>query len=547
MRKSLAIIVAAMLLVISFSLTAITEKPNTAAATETGLSNSGNQIETSPEQAATNVVPEKSGVVLGDEMLMNKYHHLIVGKKVGLITNQTGVNSRGQSMIDVLAGDSSTRLAALFGPEHGIDGKAPAGSYVESYKHPTLGIPVYSLYGPTRMPTEAMLKDLDLLIFDIQDIGARSYTYISTLNYSMVAAQKYNKPIVVLDRPNPLGGRVVEGPVLEDRFKSFVGIDNLPMAHGMTVGELARFFNRSIKAFLTVVPMEGYTRDMVFQDTRLPWAQTSPNIPDLNSAFGYMATGLGEGTGIFQADKFKWIGGKGIDAQRFANLLNQEQFPGITFIPEIRGEAGGVRLQIVDPHLFNPAKAGIYALAYAHSLTNFKVPKSGQTIVMFDKIMGTDKIGQYLEQGLSPRQIEANYAPGLNQFKKDRQQYLIYGSEPYRDRISVFVDGVEVNFDTEPYIDSHNRLMVPLRAIAEALRAQVDWNPQTRVVTVTKPGKKVVFTINKTLAVVNGASKRMDTVPVIKNGRTLVPVRYIGEYLGATVNWNAASRTVTIN
>ncbi|MDD4333984.1 MAG: DUF1343 domain-containing protein [Desulfotomaculaceae bacterium] len=363
---------------------------------------------------------------LGNELLMSKYHYLVEGKRVGLVTNQSGVNSRGESIIDLLAGDKSVRLTALYGPEHGIDGAAKAGEYVESYVHPALGIPVYSLYGSTRMPTADMLGNIDVLVFDIQDIGSRTYTYMSTLNYCMAAAKKYGKPVLVLDRPNPVGGLIVEGPVLEDPYITFVGVDNLPMAHGMTAGELAQYFNRKIGAELKVIPMEGYSRKMIYQDTGLSWVQTSPNIPDLDSVFGYMATGLGEGTGIAQADKFKWIGGKGIDAQRFAGLLNNTGLPGVTFVPEIRGEAGGVRLKIQDYHSFNPAKTGIYALAYAHSLNNFTVPKSGKTMVMFDKIMGSDKIGRYLEQGLTPQQIEANYTPALNKFKAEREKYLIY-------------------------------------------------------------------------------------------------------------------------
>ncbi len=373
-------------------------------------------------------------VKLGNEMLLGSYRYLIEGKKVGLITNQTGVDSTGKSLIDILAVDDSVNLVALYGPEHGIDGVVRAGGYVASYVHPTLDIPVYSLYGQTRMPTAEMLQDVDVLLFDIQDIGSRTYTYMSTLNYCMLAAKASNIPIVVLDRPNPLGAETVEGAVMEDRFITFVGVDNLPMAHGMTAGELARFFNRKIGANLEVVPMEGYTRQMIFQDTGLTWVRTSPNIQELDSAFGYMATGLGEGTGIFQADKFRWIGGSGIDSGKFANLLNSAGLPGVTFIAEARGSAGGVRLQITDYRTFNPARAGIYALAYAKSLNNFKVPKSGQTqqsIVMFDKIMGTDKIGQWLEQGLSPQQIEANYTPGLNQFKAERKNYLFYGSVPY--------------------------------------------------------------------------------------------------------------------
>ena len=370
-------------------------------------------------------------VKLGNEALMEKYYHLIDGKKVGLVTNQTGVDSKGISFIDILAATEGTKLVALYGPEHGIDGTARAGAWVESYMHPRFGIPVYSLYGSTRIPTQAMLQGIDVLLFDIQDIGARMYTYMSTLQYCLLAAEKYNKPLIVLDRPNPLGGVIVEGPVLEDPFKSFMGVDNLPMAHGMTAGELARFFNRHIGATLTVIPMEGYHRAMAFHDTGLHFVQTSPNIPDLASVYGYMATGLGEGTGVFQADNFRWIGGKGLDAVRFAELLNGAGLPGVFFIPEARGTAGGVYLEIRDPYCFNPAKSGIYALAYAFILGDFQVPKStSKNVVMFDKIMGTDKIGRYLEEGLTPQKIEARYAPALERFKQEREYYLFpqYGS-----------------------------------------------------------------------------------------------------------------------
>ncbi|WP_047151263.1 DUF1343 domain-containing protein [Aneurinibacillus tyrosinisolvens] len=367
-------------------------------------------------------------IKLGDDLLLSNYSSFINGKRVGLITNQTGVNSQGQSTINVLASYRNASLTALYSPEHGLDGKAKAGAYVESYRHKTLGIPVYSLYGKTRTPSESMLRNVDVLVFDMQDIGARSYTYMSTLNYCMTAAKKYNKQIVVLDRPNPLGGTIVEGPVLEDKYKTFVGVDNLPMTHGMTAAELAQFFNRKIGADLKIVPMEGYTRSTIFKDTGLKWVQSSPLMPNLDSVFGYSATGLGEGTGIFQADAFKWVGGKGIDSVKYAVLLNRSGLQGVQFIPEKRGSAGGVRLKITNPYTFNPARTGIYTLAYAHSLNKFKVPKSGREIVMFDKIMGTNKIGQYLEQGLIPKQIEAKYAAQLALFKKEREKYLLYGN-----------------------------------------------------------------------------------------------------------------------
>lgn len=491
-------------------------------------------------------------IKLGNEVLMSKYHHLIEGKRVGLVTNQSGVNSKGVSTIDVLASDPTVQLVALYGPEHGIDGKAKAGAYVPSYTHPELGIPVYSLYGQTRMPTAEMLKNIDVLLFDIQDIGSRTYTYMSTLNYCMKAAQKYGKPIIVLDRPNPVGGVIVEGPVLEEGYETFVGVDNLPMAHGMTAGELARFFNRKIGADLTVIPMEGWTREMIYQDTGLPWIATSPNIPDIESVFGYMATGLGEGTGIFQSDKFKWIGGKGIDAHQFARLLNGSGLPGVTFVPEYKGDAGGVRLNITDYHKFNPAKTGFYALAYARSLNNFKVPKSGDTMVMFDKIMGTNKVGQWLEQNLTPQQIVEKYTPALNRFKEERKKYLIYGykTQPApgeSEDIVVMVGDKKVEFDSAPFIDQNNRLMVPFRAIAEAMGAMVEWNPETKEIYISGRGKSLLFTLNSRIAVVDGVSKTMDTTPVIKNSRTMVPARYVGEFMDAQVHWDPDSRVVRIN
>lgn len=363
---------------------------------------------------------------LGDELLFTKHKELIDGKKIGLVTNQTGVNRAGDSIITLLSNYNPANLIALYGPEHGIDGKAKAGDYVESYIDPNLNIPVYSLYGDTRMPTKDMLTNIDVLIFDIQDIGSRSYTYMSTLNYCMVAAAKYNIPIVVLDRPNPLGGQIVDGPVLEDKYMTFVGVDNLPICHGMTAGELANFFNRKIGADLTVVPMEGYSRDMIFQDTKLKWTQSSPYIPDIDSVFGYSATGLGEETSVRQDDCFKWVGGIGINSDSYAKLLNDANLPGVKFIAENKGSSGGVKLQITDYHKFNPAKTSIYTLAYGHSLNNFKVPKSDKTIVMFDKLMGTDKIGMYLELGYTPQQIEDTYKADLEEFKKEREKYLIY-------------------------------------------------------------------------------------------------------------------------
>lgn len=360
-------------------------------------------------------------VKLGDDLITNKYKHLISGKRIGIITNQTGVNSSGQGIIDVIKNFREAKLTALYAPEHGIDGKAPAGQYVKSYTHKELNIPVYSLYGSTRVPTADMLSNIDVLLFDIQDVGLRYYTYISTLNNCMTAAAKYGKTVIVLDRPNPIGNKV-EGPVLEDAFKSFVGIDNLPVCHGMTVGELANFFNRKIGVNLCVVPMEGYNRNMIFQDTGLKWIPTSPRIQDLDSLFQYGATGIGEGTEVVEKENFKWVGGPNIDSNKFAAMLNAAGLPGVAFTAEDKEGLGGVRLKVTDCYSFNPTKTGIYILSYAYSLSKFKFPDEQ----MFNKIMGTNKMGEYIKSGLAPEQIIERYGQQLEQFKQERKKYLIY-------------------------------------------------------------------------------------------------------------------------
>ena len=416
-------------------------------------------------------------IKLGNELLIPKHHELIDGKRVGIITNQTGVDSLGKHIVDVLAEYPDATLTAIFVPEHGLDGMAKAGEYVESCMHPSLYIPVFSLYGKTRMPSADMMQTVDVLLYDIQDIGARSNTYISTLNYSMIAAQKYGKELIVLDRPNPLGGEIVDGPVLEEGFQTFVGVDRLPMAHGMTIGELAQFFNRNIYAKLTVVPMEGYKRSTLFEDTGLVWTPSSTDIPDLQSLKGYLATGLGEGTGIVQRDKFKWIGGKGIDSVQYARLLNETKLPGVQFIPEVEADHGGVRLNITNPHAFNPAKTGIYALAIANQLGSFEIPKSTYDLVMFDKMMGTSKIGDDLRQKLSPQEIEKKYQAELNRFKEERKSYLIYGQE----NVVSFEPQVK-KVSIQGGLSMGVKRYVPVRPVVEAIGFTVGWDEATKKV-----------------------------------------------------------------
>ncbi|RKD21031.1 hypothetical protein BEP19_15230 [Ammoniphilus oxalaticus] len=456
-----------------------------------------------------------SKLQLGDDLLIPKYHHLIDGKRVGVITNQTGVNSQGVHIIDELKRYPEAALTAIFVPEHGLDGKAKAGEYVQSYTHPELGIPVFSLYGKTRKPSKEMLDTVDVLVYDIQDIGARTYTYISTLNYCMIAAQQHGKKVIVLDRPNPLGAEIVDGPVLEEGYQTFVGVDLLPMAHGMTVGELAQFFNRNIHADLTIVPMEGYERGMLFEETGLRWIASSPNIPDLTSLKGYMATGLGEGTGIVQRDQFKWIGGKGIDSVQYAQKMNGLLLPGIEFIAETHGSYGGVRLQITNRKLFNPAKTGIYALAVANQLGSFEIPQSGNQLVMFDKIMGTRLIGDSLRLKLAPQEIEQKYAESLNQFKKQREEYLIYGNgkqaspvlQPQLKKISM-QGGLVYN----------GKYFAPLRPVIEALGYTVGWEETTKTVMVKAEGREIPLQ--------PGSDPTQDDA-FIKDGITYIPTDMI--------------------
>ena len=229
---------------------------------------------------------------------VDDYLYLFKDKRVGLITNQTGVNSQLESTIDVLR--QKANMVALFSPEHGIRGAAAAGDKVASGVDGKTGIPVHSLYGATRKPTAEMLADIDVLCFDIQDVGARFYTYISTMAYAMESCREQNKLFVVFDRPNPIGGEAVEGPVLKQGLQSFIGLYPIPIRHGMTVGELARLFNEefNINTDLAVVKMSGWQRRMYWEDTGLTWIMTSPNIPTPDTALVYPGTGLLGGTNI---------------------------------------------------------------------------------------------------------------------------------------------------------------------------------------------------------------------------------------------------------
>lgn len=381
-------------------------------------------------------------VKVGAELLFTEnYVKLIKGKRIGLITNHTAVNSKMISTIDLLKKNAPKygfTLAALFAPEHGITGSAHASEMVKDEKDPD-GIPIYSLHGNTRRPNDKMLAQVDVLLFDIQDIGSRSYTYSTTLFYAMEEAAKRNIPVVVLDRPNPINGLVIDGPMLEEKWRSMVGYVNVPYCHGMTIGELARYFNAENKVGckLEVVPMKGWQRNMTFQDTGLPWIPTSPYIPEATTTFFYPITGiLGElkvvNTGIGYTLPFKLVGAPWIDAKLFAQGLNSQKFPGVYFEPIFyrpfygrfaHEDCEGVLIVITDPIAYKPVSTQYLLIGMLKSLypAKFKeaLASSSDRKSMFCKVNGTDKIYQIISE-------EKNIVWKLRSFhEKEREEFAI--------------------------------------------------------------------------------------------------------------------------
>lgn len=308
--------------------------------------------------------PVKVGI---DRLFEPQYSGLVKNKRVGLITNHTGVDSQLSSNIKILK--SHAHLVAIFCPEHGIDGAARADEKIEHSKDRD-GIHIYSLHGETRRPTVEMLKDVDILLYDIQEIGCRSYTYISTLFYAMEEATKKGIPVVVLDRPNPMGGLVIDGPMLQEKWRSFMGYINVPYCHGMTVAELARYFNTEYKigCKLHIVPMEGWQRRMTFKETGLAWIPTSPYIPESDTPFFYASTGILGALGVVNIGigytlPFKVIGAPWIDGYHLAEKLNEQKLPGVKFVPFYyqpfygkfaKEQCEGVKIIITSPHIYRP-------------------------------------------------------------------------------------------------------------------------------------------------------------------------------------------------
>lgn|SRR3989338_2386530 len=389
-----------------------------------------------------------SRVEVGLERIAEKeFCSLFQGKKIGLITNHTAITGRFETIFDVFGSPKlGCQVTAVFAPEHGIDGLFYADHHVKDEKKQTFQI--YSLYGKTRRPTGEMLDSVNLLVFDIQDIGCRSYTYATTLFYCMEAAQERKIPIVVLDRPNPLGGNLVDGFFVEEKLRAFNSYLNVPFCHGMTIGELARYFNAEYKvgAALTVIPMRGWNRSMTFVETGLPWVPTSPNVPERDTPFYYAATAaFGElsfvNIGVGYTLPFKVVGAPWIDSAQYRKVLQEQHLPGVTFA-EIhfcpffglfKGEkCHGVQIHITDPAVFKPIETQCFLFGILKSLYPDRVleglKKAGaQKIRLFSQAVGTEHMIELIQTEKHVAWKLCKYQQGEREaFKERRRRYLIY-------------------------------------------------------------------------------------------------------------------------
>lgn len=366
------------------------------------------------------------------------------GKRIGLITNQTGVNSKLQTTIELFK--TELNLAAIFSPEHGWNGLAYAGEKVKSDKEKD--IPVHSLHGSTRRPTAEMLKGIDVLVYDIQEIGARSYTYATTLYYMMEAAAENKIPLIILDRPNPMSGLLVDGPMLQKKWRSFLGYIDVPYCHGMTIGELARYFNEEygIHCDLSVIKMRGWGRWMSFEDTGLFWIPTSPHIPEADTPLFYASTGiLGElgivNIGVGYTQPFKLVGAPWINAEKFADALNDQKLPGVKFIPYyfrpfygiFSGEnCQGIKIIITERAKYRPLSVQYLIIGMLKSLYPSKMESLLKAVASgkkeaFCQVNGNEEMLAWLlnDKYIAWKMIEYD-AEGREEFLKKRIKYLLY-------------------------------------------------------------------------------------------------------------------------
>lgn len=388
--------------------------------------------------------PTKTGL----EVLLERHLDLLRDRRVGLIAHPASVDSRLEHIADLFGRHPEIRLTTLLGPQHGARGETQDNMIEwEDYRDPVTGLPVYSLYGKVRKPTAPMLAEVDTLVFDLQDVGARYYTFIYTMALAMQACAEQDKDFVVLDRPNPINGVDLEGPVLDPEFASFVGLYPLAIRHGMTVGELAQYFNQrfQIGCRLTVIPMEGWKRTLYFEETGLPWIFPSPNIPTVDTAVVYPGMCLLEGTNVSEGRgttrPFELSGAPWIRPAELVGRLRALGLPGVAFRPvhfiptfhKWSGEmVGGVQIHVTDRRTFRPFRTGLALLLLYRQLGKDRFqwkapPYEYETEKLpIDILFGTDRLRRRIEQGAELEELEASWQEDLQEFARTRAPYLLY-------------------------------------------------------------------------------------------------------------------------
>lgn len=400
--------------------------------------------------------PASSRVVVkpGIEVLRERGFAGLEGRRVGLVTNPSGVDRHLQSTIDILFEAPEVNLVALYGPEHGVRGDVYAGGKVEDTKDETTGLPVFSLYGATRKPTPEMLEGIDVMVYDIQDVGVRSYTFISTLGLVMEACAAKGIEVMVLDRPNPLGGNKIEGCYVEQPFNSFVSQYRIPYVYGLTVGELAVMINEEglnrgqkgdqnpVKCKLTVIPMEGWTRDMLYEDTGLPWVLPSPNIPFKESPIYYASSGIcGElygfmNIGIGYTLPFQLFGALWLDPEKLKEKLESYELPGISFRtiwykPYFGSLSGklvkGLQFFFTDYEKARLTDTQFYVMqAVAELYPDKKAFEVANGIGLFDKVCGTDYVRKEFIKRYKVADIIEYWRKDEDKFRELSRQYHLY-------------------------------------------------------------------------------------------------------------------------
>ena len=392
---------------------------------------------------------QKIRIKTGIEVLKAQNFRCLEGKRVGLITNPTGVDNELRSTIDILHEAPNVNLVALYGPEHGVRGDVHAGDHVSDQRDPATGLPVYSLYGKTRKATPEMLKDVDILVYDIQDIGCRSFTYISTLGLAMEAAAENGKELIVLDRPNPLGGLKVEGNLTEDDCISFVSQFKIPYVYGLTCGELAlllngeRMLTGGVQCKLTVIKMKGWKRRMDYTATGLQWIPSSPHIPHPHSAFFYPVSGiLGElgymSIGVGYTIPFQMFAAPWAEADKLADALNDLYVPGVIFRPiylkPFYSVGKGEQLQGVQVHITNYARAPLSPLQFLvmqevarlwPERAVFDHADKGR-FAMFDKVCGSHQIRERFTKTNRWEDIRPYWEKDVENFRQVSKKYYLY-------------------------------------------------------------------------------------------------------------------------